>query len=134
MGVTSIGSIGWTLAQNNQGGDAGAMVALVLQLGFIVLMVVAMWKLFVKAGQPGWAAIVPIYNVYVLCKIAGKPGWWVILMIIPIVSIVVFALVAIALAKSFGKGVGFGIGLFFLFPIFGMILGFGSAKYQGPAA
>jgi hypothetical protein len=91
-----------------------------------------LWKIFSKAGQPGWASIVPIYNYIVWCKIVGRPAWWVLLLLIcfPIFYIIL----SIDLAKSFGKGVGFGIGLILLPFIFALILGFGSAQYQGPAA
>jgi hypothetical protein len=82
-----------------------------------------MWKVFAKAGHPGWAAIIPIYNMYVWCKIVGRPGWWVILMLIPLVNIVVAIIVCIDMAKSFGKGAGFGIGLALLGIIFLPILG-----------
>ena len=99
---------------------------------FIVLMIAAMWKIFAKAGQPGWAAIIPIYNWIVWCKIVGRPAWWVLLLLLcfPIF----FIILSIDLAKSFGKGVGFAVGLILLSIIFFPILGFGSAQYQGPAA
>jgi|ERR1700692_872256 Family of unknown function (DUF5684) len=100
----------------------------------IILLIAAMWKVFSKAGQPGWACIIPIYNLYVLCKIAGRPGWWVLLMLIPFVNFIILIIVAIDIAKAFGKGVGFGIGLILLPFIFYPILGFGSAQYQGGAA
>lgn len=77
---------------------------------------------------------IPIVNTYFMCKIAGRPGWWVILMLIPIVSIIFWIIISIDIAKSFGKGTGFGIGIAFLTPIFVPILGFGSAEYQGPSA
>jgi Family of unknown function (DUF5684) len=89
---------------------------------------------FTKAGRPGWAAIIPIYNMYVWCKIVSRPGWWVILMLIPLVNIIVGIVVCIDMAKSFGKGAGFGIGIALLGIIFLPILGFGSAQYQGPSA
>jgi hypothetical protein len=87
-----------------------------------------------SAGQPGWASIIPIYNLYIWCKIVGRPAWWIILMLIPLVNIIVGIVLCIDMAKSFGKGVGFGIGLAFLGIIFLPILGFGSAQYQGAAA
>lgn len=93
-----------------------------------------MWKMFEKAGQPGWGCIIPIYNIYLLCKIAGRPWWWLLLMLIPLVSLVVAIMLCVDIAKSFGKGVGFAIGLIFLGFVFYPILGFGSAQYQGPAA
>jgi hypothetical protein len=99
-----------------------------------VILIVAMWKVFTKAGQPGWAALIPIYNIYVLCKVAGRPGWWVILMLIPFVNFIIAIILCIDIAKNFGKGAGFGIGLAFLGFIFFPILGFGSATYQGGGA
>jgi len=99
---------------------------------YAILIIAAWWKIFSKAGQPGWAAIVPIYNWIVWCKIVGRPAWWVLLLLIcfPIF----FIILSIDLAKSFGKGVGFAIGLILLSVIFFPILGFGSATYQGPSA
>jgi hypothetical protein len=99
----------------------------------IILLIAAMWKVFSKAGQPGWAAIIPIYNIYVLCKVAGRPGWWLLLMFIPLVNLIIAIILNIDIAKNFGKGVGFGIGLIILPFIFYPILGFGSAQYQGGA-
>ena len=103
-------------------------------LAVIVVGVAGIWKTFAKAGQPGWAAIVPIYNLYVLCKIAGKPGWWVLLYVIPIVNIVAAIVVMTEVARAFGKGTGFALGLIFLGFIFFPILGFGSAQYRVPTA
>ena len=99
---------------------------------YAILIIAAWWKIFSKAGQPGWAAIIPIYNWIVWCKIVGRPAWWVLLLLIcfPIF----FIILSIDLAKSFGKGVGFAIGLILLSVIFFPILGFGSATYQGPSA
>ena len=123
------------LAQNEQypsggGSSAGSIVGLLIA----IIVIVAMWKIFTKAGQPGWACLIPLYNIYVLCKIVGRPGWWLILMLIPFVNVIIGIILCIDLAKSFGKGVGFGLGLIFLSFIFYPILGFGSAQYQGPVA
>ncbi len=107
-------------------------VVIILYLAVIVLMVAGMWKTFQKAGEPGWAAIVPIYNVYVMCKIAGKPGIWVLLFLIPIVNIVIAIIVYIAIAERFGKSAGFGIGLLLLGFIFWPMLGFGDDTYTPP--
>jgi hypothetical protein len=109
-------------------------VPLIISLLIGLLMIVAMWKVFSKAGQPGWASIIPIYNLYIWCKIVGRPWWWIILMLIPFVNIIVGIILCINMAKSFGKGAGFGIGLALLGVIFLPILGFGSAQYQGAAA
>ena len=113
-------------------GNAPGPVFWICEAVFIVLMVAAMWKIFAKAGQPGWAAIVPIYNWIVWCKIVGRPTWWVLLVLLcfPIF----FIILSIDLAKSFGKSGGFAVGLILLPIIFLPILGFGSAAYQGPAA
>jgi len=104
---------------------------MVFCLAFVVLVVVSMWKVFEKAGQPGWAAIIPIYNVYILLKVARRPGWWLLLYLIPIVSLVIAIIVSLDVAKAFGKGAGFGIGLAFLGFIFFPILAFGDAQYGG---
>jgi hypothetical protein len=93
-----------------------------------------MWKVFVKAGRPGWAVLVPIYNTYVFLKIAGKPGWWLIWFFIPLVNIIVGIIATVALAQSFGKGTGFAVGLIFLPVIFIPILAFGEAQYVGEGA
>lgn len=106
---------------------------IVLLLAIVVFIIASIWKTFEKAGQPGWAAIVPIYNLYIMTKIAGKPGWWVVMFIIPIVNYIFLIWTYNLISKSFGKGVGFTLGLIFLGPIFWGILGFGSATYQGPA-
>jgi uncharacterized protein DUF5684 len=105
----------------------------IVVLGCVVLAVAGMWKTFAKAGKPGWAAIVPIYNVIVLLEITGKPIWWIILFLIPLVSIIVSIMVYHALSKSFGRGVGTTLGLIFLSPIFFAILGFGDAQYTKPS-
>src|SRR5256714_2634405 len=115
-------------------GHAPGPVFWIFCLAFTILMIAAWWKIFTKAGQPGWACIIPIYNLYVWCKIVGRPWWWILLMLIPLVNFIILIILIIDLAKSFGKGVGFGIGLFLLGVIFFPILGFGRAQYQGPAA
>ena len=96
------------------------------------LIIIAMWKIYVKAGQEGWKAIIPIYNTYILLKIVGKPGWWLLLMLIPIVNLVILIWVYNMLSKSFGKGEGFTIGLLLFGIIFFPILGFGKSVYLGP--
>ncbi len=107
------------------------MFQLALLLLFVVI-IAANWKIYEKAGQPGWASIIPIYNIYVLLKIVGKPTWWLILMLIPVVNIV-FAIWTInMLSKSFGKDEGFTIGLLLLGIVFYPLLGFGDAQYKGP--
>ncbi len=96
----------------------------------MLFLIAQMWCLFVKAGWPGWTCLVPIYNAYVMLKIAGKPGWWFLLMLLPIINIVIVLILPFSIAARFGKGAGFGLGLL-LFPIlFYPILAFGSATYQ----
>ena len=77
------------------------LVFLLIWLAVIVVIIAGMWKVFTKAGQPGWACIIPIYNIYVLTQVAGKPGWWVILYFVPIVSIVIAIIVTAGVAKNF---------------------------------
>jgi len=118
-------------------GDGGASllgggISVVMAMLVMAVMIASMWKVFVKAGQPGWAAVVPVYNFVVLLKIVGKPLWWIALFFVPLANFVVMILVAIELAKNFGKSTGFGIGLAFLGFIFYPILGFGGAQYLGP--
>jgi len=114
--------------------NAPGPVFWICEIAFIVLMVAAVWKVFSKAGQPGWAALIPIFNVYIMCKVAGRPGWWFLLFLIPFVNLVIIIIVTVDIAKRFGKGVGFAIGMVILPFIFWPILGFGSAQYQGAAA
>lgn len=109
-------------------GAAGGLETLIY-LVVAILMTVGMWKVYSKAGKPGWAAIIPIYNGWVFFEIAGKPGWWVFLSLIPIVGIVIAIIGVVGMAKNFGKGVGTILGLIFLPFIFYPILGFGSATY-----
>lgn len=116
---------------------AGGAAAAGLGLGFMLvslavalLMIASMWKIFVKAGKPGWAAIVPIYNFIVLLEIAGKPAWWIILFIIPVVNFVIAIMLSVSLARKFGKGVGYGLGLAFLGVVFYPMLGFGDSRYD----
>jgi hypothetical protein len=110
------------------------LILLAVYLAVIVAVIASFWRVFTKAGQPGWAAIIPIYNLYILCKVAGKPGWWLLLMLIPFVNLIIILLVSLAVAENFGKGAGFGVGLMFLGFIFYPILAFGEATYNGPAA
>lgn len=104
----------------------------IIYLVILIVIIAGAWKMFEKAKKPGWAAIIPIYNIIVLLQIVGRPLWWFILLLIPIVNIVIGIIVLHGLSKSFGKGVGFTIGLIFLSFIFIPILGFGDATYKGP--
>ncbi|HEY1825283.1 MAG TPA: DUF5684 domain-containing protein [Acidimicrobiales bacterium] len=104
----------------------------VVWLAIVVFYVAAGWRLFSKAGRPGWGAIIPIYNAYLWIKIAGRPGWWLVLFFIPLLNIIVALILAIDVARAFGKTGGFGFGLFLLSFIFLPILAFGAARYEGP--
>ncbi|WDF76959.1 DUF5684 domain-containing protein [Mucilaginibacter sp. AW1-7] len=98
-----------------------------------VIVVVGMWKVFEKAGKPGWASIIPIYNVIVLLEIVGKPVWWIIMFLIPCVNFIFGIWTINLLSKSYGQSEGFTIGLLLLPFIFYPILGFGNYQYIGPA-
>lgn len=108
------------------------MTYLIVVLVISILTLVALWKIFVKAGKPGWACIIPFYSTYCLFDIAWGNGWLFLLSFVPFVNIVVMIMMYFKLAKAFGKGTGFGFGLLFLNTIFVLILGFGSAEYIGP--
>ena len=106
----------------------------IIYLAAIIAIIAGWWMIFTKAGEDGWKAIIPIWNILVLLKIVGREWWWIILMLIPIVGFVIWIIVALDLAKSYGRGTGFGIGLIILPYIWSLILGFGSDTYRGPAA
>jgi len=113
-------------------GAAGAGIGVLLfivYVAFIVLMIASMWKTFEKAGQKGWTAIIPILNIIVLLKVVHKELWWIILFIIPCVSIIAWIIVSFDVARAFGKGAGYGLGLIILPFIFLPMIGFGSATY-----
>ena len=97
-----------------------------------IVVLVGMWKVFVKAGKPGWGSIIPLYNLYCLFDITFGKGWMFILTIIPVVNFVLTIMVWVKLAKAFGKGGGFAVGLIFLPFIFVPILGFSDAEYSSP--
>jgi Family of unknown function (DUF5684) len=123
------------LAQNNGGGGAAALIPVLLILIITLVAIAGAWKTFTKAGKPGWACIVPIYNVIVACQIAGRPLWWaIVILIVPCLDAVFGIIVSIDIAKSFGRGAGFGIGLALLPIFFYPMLGFGDSQYAGPAA
>ena len=100
-----------------------------LYLLLCLLFIIGLWKVFVKAGQPGCGCLIPIFNIYCLVKIAGKSGWWLLLYFIPLLNIIMHILVLSGVSRNFGKGVGFTLGLIFLPFFFFLILGFGDATY-----
>lgn len=111
---------------------AGVLIVYyIIALAVAVLVLVGLWKVFTKAGKPGWACLIPFYSQYCQFEIAWGNGWLFLLTLIPCVNIVVMIMYRIKLAKAFGQGTAFGIGLIFLYPIFTLILGFGGAQYIG---
>lgn len=105
-------------------------VGTVFSIIWIVLVIAGTWKTFEKAGRPGWGAIIPFYNTYLMVKVAGRPGWWLILFFIPIVNIIIWLIVALGIAENFGHGAGYGILLWLFAPIMFLVLGFGGDQYK----
>ena len=118
-------------------GATGAVLAMMAVYWIVIMVAVifaiaGMWKAFAKAGKPGWAAIVPIYNIIVMLEIAGRPIWWIVLYLIPLVNLVVMIMVMLDIAKAYGKSVVFAIfGLILFSPIGWLMLGFGKSPYVG---
>ena len=106
------------------------MLGSIIYLAIVVLVIAGIWKTFEKAGQPGWGSLIPIYNIYLMTQIAQKPGWWVIMFFIPLVNIVFAFMMYNEIAKKFGQGIGYTIGLFLLPFVFFPLLGFGEATYK----
>jgi len=113
------------------GGMTGVIVP--ISLVWLVISLAALWKIFVKMGEPGWKGIIPIYSQYIIFTRAGKPGWWVILLFVPCINYVALWFLADSLGNLFGKGTGYKIALFLLSPIMYLVLGFGDSRYVGPA-
>jgi len=118
----------------NTGLDTGLLTGFLWAYSILaIIMLIAEWRFYEKADKPGWAAIIPIYNLIVLLEIIGKPWWWLLMFLIPGVNFIFVIWMLNLLSKSYGYGVGFTLGLIFLNPIFILILGFGKAEYKGPA-
>jgi ABC-type sugar transport system permease subunit len=125
------------------GSDMGILLTLYVAgvIVFGIPAIVGLWKMFQKAGYPGWAAIVPVYNFIIYLKMVGRPTWWlalILLTLIPFAGVVVAIVLGIILAndmaKSFGKDASYTV-LLFLVPFIGYpMLGFGKAEYKGPVA
>ncbi len=108
-------------------------VSSAVSLIYYVLLIVCEWKMFEKAGEPGWAAIIPIYNIYKLFEISYGSGWKMLLLLVPILNIFIAIQQSFKLAKAFGQGFAFGIGLLLLAPIFMAIIAFSNKiEYVGP--
>ncbi len=124
------------LAQEDVGGGIAALACgtlpLIVMFALMLVAIAGIWKTFEKAGKPGWAAIVPIYNIIVLLEIVGKPLWWIVLFFIPCINIIAPIIIGIEMAKVFGKDAGYGIGLGLLPFIFYPLLGFSDAQYTQP--
>lgn len=114
------------LAQDNGVGSVGNIILIV----WFVLLLVAGWQMFVKGGQPGWVALIPIVNLLGLLKIVHRPMWWIVLLLIPIVNLVTLIIVMRDLAQAFGRGIGTTLLLVFLTPIGFLLLGFGDDTYR----
>ncbi|WP_255990669.1 DUF5684 domain-containing protein [Chitinolyticbacter albus] len=106
------------------------LLGMLFMLAVVVFIFAAQWKIYTKAGQPGWGSLVPIYNLYLLVKIAKRPDWWIVLVLIPVVNLVALIILTFDIAKHFGRGSGFALGMLFLSFIFYPILAFGDAKYD----
>jgi hypothetical protein len=118
----------------NENYSYGVLVIMVIIIAAIALIsIIAQWKIYEKAGKQGWAVLIPFYNIIVLLEIVGKPIWWIFLFLIPVVNIVFGIWTTNLLSKSFGKDEAFTVGLILLGFVFYPILGFGDAKYMGPA-
>ncbi len=116
----------------DQGG--GSVFSSVLYGLIFIAYIAGMWKIFEKAGKPGWAALIPIYNFYIYLQIINKPAWWLVLFLIPLVNIVILVIMSMELAVCFGKSKGWGVVLLVLFGFVGYpLLGFGDASYSKPA-
>ncbi|MBD5523289.1 MAG: signal peptidase I [Lachnospiraceae bacterium] len=112
---------------------AGSIVYMLVVLAIAIVVLVGLWKVFEKAGKPGWGAIVPLYNLYCLFEMTFGTGWLFLLIFVPCVGAIMTIIMWIKLAMAFDKGVGFGIGILFLPFIFVPMLGFGDAQYVGPS-
>lgn len=125
---TSVGSVTSTADLTTLWSSSGVVAVI-----WYVLVAIALWKVFSKAGYPGILAIIPIVNIFVLVKIAGYSAWLGLLYLIPIVNIIFGLFVAFRLGRAFGKGGLFSFFLLWLFAFVGyFILGFGSARYREP--
>ena len=112
--------------------SAYSSISSVVSFIVAILVIVAMWKIFTKAGEAGWKSVIPIYDLYIEFKLFWGNGWFFLLTLIPIVDIVIMIMLYHKMSKAFGHGVGFTLGLIFFPYIFLLILAFGGDQYQGP--
>ncbi|WP_299334946.1 DUF5684 domain-containing protein [Haloplanus sp.] len=113
-----------------QTGD-GSLGVVVVQLVIGIAQLAGMWAVFKKADRAGWAAIIPVYNLYVMLQIGDNAWWWLPVLLVPLVNIYALYRIHAGVARAFGKGIGFGLGLAFLGPICFPVLGFGNYRYTG---
>lgn len=113
---------------------AAMLVVSLIGIAIAIISIVALWRIFTKAGKPGWASIIPFYNMYTLYQVAGMNGWMFLLTFVPIVNVVILVMLCLNLAKAFGKTGAFAVGLILLSPIFMLILAFSNAQYVGAPA
>jgi len=111
-------------------GGAAATVILLFQLALVGVQVAGMWTVFEKANHAGWKAIVPIYNLYVMLQIGENRWWWLLLLVVPVVNLYAVYKIHAGVARSFGRGIGFGLGLAFLGILFFPLMGFGDYQYR----
>ncbi|MFZ0799105.1 MAG: DUF5684 domain-containing protein [Terriglobales bacterium] len=131
--MSTIATALWLEQFRNPSGGFFSGGMLLFWLAVMVIVIIGGWKVFEKAGQPGWAILIPFFNAYIILKIAGRPGWWLLLYFIPLVNVVIALIVAIDVAKAFGQSALFGFILNFLLGGIGfLILGFGNYRYLGP--
>ncbi|HAM36630.1 MAG TPA: signal peptidase I [Elusimicrobia bacterium] len=110
-----------------------AVFFLLVCLAVAILTIAGTWQVFVKAGKPGWGCLIPIYNLYLMIKIAGRPGWWLILACIPLINLIVLFILPFDIARNFGRSASFGLGLLLLPFVFYPVLGLGDAQYLAPS-
>lgn len=120
------------LPLQNDGGGGFVLVFWLVLLAVAIVTIAGTWKTFEKAGKPGWGAIVPIYNTYLMLKIGGNSGWWLLGLMVPVLNFFVALKMVIDVAQQFGRGIGFGLGLGFLGFVFFPLLGFGDYTYRAP--
>lgn len=123
-----------SIRELNRKDSVVAAISVVVWLGIVVVLFAAYWRIFAKAGRPGWASLIPIYNAVTLLHITGRSGWWVLGLCVPLLNLFVLIRLVFELAGAFGRGVGFGFGLLLLSPIFVPVLGFGGSRYVGRGA
>lgn len=121
----------FVVAQRGAAAAAAALIPLCVMAVVLIPAIAGLWKVFEKAGKPGWAAIIPIYNLWVMVEISSKEVLWFVLGLVPVINVIASIVILIDIAERFGKGTGFGI-LLILLPFIGFpMLGFGDAQYQG---